>query len=152
MKKEEWGPCIWNLLHCITIKIKDDKFSEEKNNIIKIINNICNNLPCPMCAAHATQILIKYKFEKIDTKERLIKVIFFLHNEVNNSLKKKLYSYNNLIDKYSKYNFIDVLNKYYSIMNKSNYNEKMMLYSFHKKKFLVEYKKYFLNNIKQYEK
>ena len=26
MKKAEWGPLIWKVLHCITIKIKDDEF------------------------------------------------------------------------------------------------------------------------------
>ena len=150
MKKSIWGPCIWKLLHCFTIKIKDEYFVQEKNNIINTITNICANLPCPLCSTHAMQILKKYNFKNISTKENLIKIIFILHNEVNKNLKKTLFSYNKLIDTYNKYNFYDVLNEYNRVINQSNYNERMMLYTFHKKKFILDFQSYFLKNIKYY--
>ena len=42
MKKAEWGQLIWKVLHCITIKIKDEEFPQERENIIKMITNICS--------------------------------------------------------------------------------------------------------------
>ena len=61
MKKEVWGPCIWKTLHVLTVKIKEEYFSTQRQKLIDIIFQICNNLPCPMCASHAQGLLRKYR-------------------------------------------------------------------------------------------
>ena len=35
MKKGEWGPIVWKVLHCITLKIKNEVFEKEKKKYYK---------------------------------------------------------------------------------------------------------------------
>ena len=88
MKKAEWGPIIWKTLHCIPLKIKDEEFSNEREQIIKIIMSICSNLPCPQCSSHATGIIRRYKLSDVKTKSDMVKFVHFMHNHVNKRLKK----------------------------------------------------------------
>lgn len=149
MKKAEWGPLIWKVLHCITIKIKDEEFPIERERIIKMITNICANLPCPQCASHATGIIRKYKLNNVKTKSDLIKFVYFMHNTVNKRLKKPNYSFDN-IDHYNKYNMRDVLTEYYTKNMNARYREKMMLHSYHRKIFLRQFQEYFRKNITKF--
>ena len=50
MKKNIWGPCIWNTLHILSIKVKESSFEKIKDELIDIINQIISNLPCPICS------------------------------------------------------------------------------------------------------
>jgi len=151
MKKSEWGPIVWNLLHCIACKIKPDFFALEKGNILKMISGICQNLPCPTCATHASSIIRKYKDSMLLTKDDLIKMILILHNTVNRRLKKNIYNIKDLTI-YDKKCFKDVLIEYYIMMKKSNYSEKMILNSFHKSEFLKIFYKYFASNMSNFLK
>ena len=33
MKKSEWGPCVWKVLHTLTIKIKDESFESQRKQL-----------------------------------------------------------------------------------------------------------------------
>ena len=151
MKKAEWGPIIWNLLHCITIKIKEDQFDNEKTNIIKMIENICSNLPCPMCASSAMKILKTKKISSVQNKNQLIFFIFLLHNEVNKKTKKRI-AKKEIIEIYKKHNFINILNNYYNLMNhRLKYNERLMYMIHRRKTFIHTYRNYFKNNINKFD-
>ena len=114
MKKTKWGPCIWFTLHILTIKIQEKHFEKEKEELIDTILNICNNLPCPYCSSHATEFLKKKRIQSVKTKEQLIKILFDLHNNANNRLKKKTFEYEEMFAKYTQMNTKDVLNDYYN--------------------------------------
>ena len=146
MKKAEWGPLTWKVLHCITIKIKDEEFPMERKHLIKMITNICSNLPCPQCASHATGMIRKYRLDNVKTKSDLIKFVYLMHNTVNKRLKKPKYSFEN-IEHYNKYNIKDVLTDYFNKNVNGRYGEKMMLYSYHRKIFLKQFYDYFRQNI-----
>jgi len=149
MKKAEWGPIIWKTLHCICMKIKDEEFSNEKEELFNMIEHICANLPCPQCASHATGIIRRHKMRNAKSKDDLIKFIFLMHNEVNKRLKKNVYSFKH-INKYELLNTKNVLIEYYSMNTKIKYNEKMMLHSFHRTKFLQKFYHYFNQNIDKF--
>lgn len=149
MKKSEWGPIIWKTLHCIPTKIKDDEFLNEREQIIKIITNICSNLPCPQCSSHATGMIRRHKLRDIKTKRDMISFVHFMHNQVNKRLKKKQYAIQELED-YNKYNIRTVLSDYYSLNINMRAGEKMMLYSYHRKAFLESFQKYFNQNISKF--
>jgi hypothetical protein len=149
MKKGEWGPLIWKVLHCITIKIKDEEFPQERENIIKMITNICSNLPCPQCASHSTGIIKKHRLNNVKTKDDLIKFVYFMHNTVNKRLKKPNYSFKN-IEQYNQYNTKDVLSEYFNKNLNARYGEKMMLHSYHRKNFLKQFCDYFRKNISKF--
>lgn len=151
MKKSIWGPCIWKTIHTLTVKIKDNHFNDQKKGLIEIIFKICANLPCPSCASHASGLLKKYKVKFITTKEQLIKAMCKIHNEVNIRLKKKIFTYENVIPLYSSYNLKDILNDYYNKNIESRFAEKMMLHNFHKNEFLKFFKKYIIENISYFD-
>ena len=130
--KEIWGSSIWNLFHTIAYKIKEDKFEFHKSNLIYILENICNTLPCPDCSKDATDMLKKVDFTKINNKEDFKLLIFNFHNAVNSKLKKPLFDFNELDNKYSKAN-IDIIYNNLNIIYTSNTNiPQLMSSSFHR--------------------
>jgi hypothetical protein len=147
MKKSEWGPCVWKVLHTLTIKIKDEYFEAQRKKLFEIIQLICNNLPCPMCSSHATSFLKKHRLSQIKTKEQLIRFIYEMHNDVNKRLKKEPFMFESLLSSYENMNFRDVMNQYYISLSNINFGEKMMLYSFHRKLFLKNFRNYIISNI-----
>lgn len=149
MKKAEWGPLIWKVLHCITIKIKDNEFINEREKIIQIITGICSNLPCPQCASHASGLIKKYKLKNMKTKNDIIKFVYLIHNQVNKKLKKQTYSFDN-IQIYNDFSIKSLLNDYYNMNLREKYGEKMMLHSYHRKTFMKIFCDYFRNNISKF--
>ena len=150
MKKAEWGPIVWKALHCITLKIKDEVFEKEKNNIIKIISNICSNLPCPQCASHASGFINKYKIKNVKNKDELIKYVFLMHNNVNKRLKKKIYNFDE-IEIYNNYDIKTVLGDYYRMNVNLRTTERMMLHNYHRRAFISEFYNYFNRNITNFD-
>jgi hypothetical protein len=130
--KEIWGSSVWNLFHTIAHKIKEDKFLFHKSNIIYIIENICNTLPCPDCSKDATAMLKKVDFTQINNKADFKLLMFNFHNAINTKLKKPLFDFNELDDKYSKAN-IDAIYNNLNIIYTSNSNvPQLMSSSFHR--------------------
>jgi hypothetical protein len=130
--KEIWGSSVWNLFHTIAHKIKEDKFIFHKSNIIYIIENICNTLPCPDCSKDATAMLKKVDFAQINSKADFKLLMFNFHNAINTKLKKPLFDFNELDDKYSKAN-IDAIYNNLNIIYTSNSNvPQLMSSSFHR--------------------
>jgi hypothetical protein len=130
--KEIWGSSVWNLFHAIAHKIKEDKFLFHKSNIIYIIENICNTLPCPDCSKDATAMLKKVDFAQINSKADFKLLMFNFHNAINTKLKKPLFDFNELDDKYSKAN-IDAIYNNLNIIYTSNSNvPQLMSSSFHR--------------------
>ena len=129
--KEIWGGTIWNLFHTIAHKIKEEKFEFHKNNLIYILENICNTLPCPECSKDASNMLKKVNFDQINNKAEFKLLIFNFHNAINSKLKKPLFDFNELDNKYSKAN-IDIIYNNLNIIYSSNANiPQLMSSSFH---------------------
>jgi hypothetical protein len=132
VSKEIWGNNVWNLFHTIAHKIKEDRFEFHKNNIIYILENICNTLPCPECSKDASDMLKKVNFSQINTKNDFKLLIFNFHNAVNVKLSKPLFDFNELDNRYSKAN-IDILYNNINIIYTSNTNiPQLMTSSFHR--------------------
>jgi len=52
-------------MHTLATRIKDERFETIKNDLWKVINEICNNLPCPDCRNHAVSLMSKTNKEII---------------------------------------------------------------------------------------
>jgi hypothetical protein len=142
MSKSVWGPATWSMLHCLVLKIKDDANNIEQ--LKTLITSICDNLPCPYCAAHAKSIIQKSNFNKIQDILSLRVFVFQLHNIVNDKLKKPQMDYSTHLDKYKNFNLVDVINTFIKAYN-NNSGTTMMLYSFHKKQTTNQLRAYFKN-------
>ena len=71
-----WGNNIWYLFHTIAYKIKEDEFNNIKQDLFYIVKTICQNLPCPECSEHATNLrgfLVVHAFH----------TFFVIHSEKN---------------------------------------------------------------------
>lgn len=130
--KETWGNNIWFLFHSLAHKIKEDKFEFHKNNIVFIIKTICNTLPCPDCSRDATAMLNKIDFNIIRNKSDFKMFIFNFHNAINAKLKKPLFNYEELDNKYQNINIDALYNNLHIIYTTNTNIPQLMSSSFHK--------------------
>ena len=102
MKKKEWGPLIWNFLHTLSLKIKEESFESQKNNLLNIFRMIISTLPCPYCSQHALTLFKNANKRFIVNKISFIDFIYVFHNQVNRKLRKQIYPRDDLIKIYKK--------------------------------------------------
>jgi hypothetical protein len=105
-----WGPPFWFFFHTLAEKVKPELFYENRNAIFGIIREVCNNLPCPTCTAHATQYINNINFNAIRTKQDFIMMLYEFHNSVNKRKNQPVFPYSELQPKYEKANFINIVN------------------------------------------
>jgi len=111
-KKMKWGEPTWFLFHTLAEKVKSEYFSVIKTELLNNIYSICKNLPCPMCASHATQYLNGINFNTIQTKEDLKILLFNFHNIVNEKKGFPTFNFAELDDKYSKAVTLNIINNF----------------------------------------
>ena len=56
-RRKCYGATNMVLFHTLAEKVKEIYFQEIKYDLFSFIRRICNNLPCPDCAKHATQYM-----------------------------------------------------------------------------------------------
>ena len=144
-----WGNNIWFLFHTLAHKIKEDKFLENKDDLIFVLKNICNNLPCPECSKDANEKLNKVNFNDIKTKEEYKILIFNFHNYVNKKLNKPLFDIKDLDSKYEGANLVILYNNFNIIFSSNSNVPQLMSASFHRRHILPEIQKK-LNNLLNY--
>ena len=124
VKEMLWGEPTWFLFHTLAEKIKETHFAELKNKLISFIKQICNNLPCPECAQHATSFVNGVNFDAIINKDQL-KVFFFnFHNELNRRKEYDVFEFPD-IEKYKNAVTINIVKNFFYHFGKKNYNVKL---------------------------
>lgn len=83
-----WGIHIWYFFHGMAEMVKEEKFKYHKKELLNIIKQTCNNLPCDLCSKHATAYMKKFHYSRIRDKEHLKKILFDFHNVVNKNTGK----------------------------------------------------------------
>ena len=101
-----WGTPCWIFFHTLAEKIKPDYYLVQRDSLIRMINEICNLLPCPICSRDAHFYLKKVNFKTVPTKKEFIAMFIHFHNTVNLKLGKQ------------KFNM-----KFYDIYKKKNLNQ-----------------------------
>lgn len=136
MSKKDWGNISWILMHSLAQKVTENKFLNCKQILIKIIFDICNNLPCPDCREHANKLLKTSNINKISNKKELISFLCEFHNIVNKKLKKPTKNIEEVEKKYSGAKLNIIVITFFKVYNSVIYNEKMLADSFRRKIFL----------------
>ena len=116
--KTYWGTPTWFMFHSIAAKVNEKYYSENYEKIWNFIKETCSILPCPYCRHHAVQYVIKISINQINTKEKLIQVLFDFHNSVNQQSYKKLYLKKDL-SKYKNADMTKIFNLFQSRFFKS---------------------------------
>ena len=136
MSKKDWGNISWILMHSLAQKVIENKFVNCKQILIKIIFDICNNLPCPDCREHANKLLKSSNINKVSNKKELISFLCEFHNNVNKKLKKPTKNIEEVEKQYSMAKLNMIIITFFRVYNSVMYNEKMLADSFRRKIFL----------------
>ena len=116
-----WGPKLWFVIHTFALNYPDNPTYEDKRVMEEFFNNLKYSIPCNKCRVHYRQRLQRDPIiNYLDNRQSLFKYTIDLHNQVNKSLGKKIYSYEEVNNYYlNLYNSGQPDMRY--INNQSNY-------------------------------
>jgi hypothetical protein len=89
--KNDWGPCIWMMIHFFAANLKNDKIKY----YVEFIKSLTYVIPCEECRKHLRENLNKYPLI-VNNKSNNYSIFEWscnLHNVVNTQLKKTVYPY-----------------------------------------------------------
>ena len=90
MNVNKWGPGGWTFLHTITFNYPEKPTNTDKKQYIDFFKMVGSMLPCKYCR-DSYNIYSKYvpinKF--IDSREGITYWLYYIHNLVNDNVKKK---------------------------------------------------------------
>jgi len=146
-----WGAPTWYFFHTIAAKIKTECFEEHKTQLLQIITNVCNNLPCPSCSEHATRYIQGMNTNTIKCKDDLVNFLFVFHNNVNERKHKPQFSYNDLIAKYKNANLINITKHFLYYFKMEHHSVRMIADGMHRKRSAANIQKWLQENINIFE-
>jgi len=144
MSTNVWGPPTWVLFHTLIEKLSDEGYSKIGLALFGYIRRICNNLPCPDCAQHATAFLSKVNISTLKTKTDLRNMMYIFHNVVNKRKNKPMYNVNE-VEKYKNNNLVEKYNTFIATF-KTKGNMKLLADSLQRKFLIIDFKKWILVN------
>ena len=99
-----WGPKLWFVIHTFALNYSDNPTYEDKRVMEEFFNNLKYSIPCNKCKVHYRQRLERDPIiNYLDNKQSLFKYTIDLHNQVNKSLGKKIYSYDEVVKIYKEH-------------------------------------------------
>ena len=99
-----WGPKLWFVIHTFALNYPDNPTYEDKRVMEEFFNNLKYSIPCNKCKVHYRQRLERDPIiNYLDSKQSLFKHTIDLHNQVNKSLGKKIYSYDEVVQIYKQH-------------------------------------------------
>ena len=150
-KKMKWGEPTWFLFHTLAHKIKDEHFNHMKLDILNIITTVCNNLPCPNCANHATEYMKRVNYSSIKTKQDLKNLFFQFHNEVNLRKGFPLFPHEKLDEKYSKALTKNIIQHFMIFFQDKHKSIHMIANDMHRARLSQQLKIWFNDNIQYFD-
>jgi len=98
-----WGPNLWFIIHTFALNYPNNPSYEDKRVMEEFFNNLKSSIPCHKCKIHYRQRLQQNPIiNYLDTRQSLFKYTVDLHNQVNKSLGKKIYSYDEAVEIFKK--------------------------------------------------
>jgi hypothetical protein len=149
MSPSDWGPPTWIFLHTIAEKVKEESFPLISQQLIRMIIQICNNLPCPECTTHAKSFWTNVNLANIKNKQDLINLLFVFHNSVNYRKKTQKFKHEDLL----RYKNLKLIKQYNIFTKKFNTNGNMNLLneSFHRKLMMISLRQWLMKNISHFD-
>ena len=114
-----WGPKLWFMIHTIALNYPDNPTYQDRRSYEEFYNSLKYVIPCEKCRIHYTQRLKRMPIiNHLDNSNTLFKYTVDLHNQVNKSLNKKIYSYQEVMKIYENhYNKSSLSKKYFTLKN-----------------------------------
>jgi len=102
MNPKFWGPGAWIFLHSITMNYPKEPTEQDKHAHHQFFKSLEHILPCEKCAYNYSNNLKKIPLEAaLDNRDKLIRWLISIHNEVNKETDKPTYTYEQVIDEYN---------------------------------------------------
>ncbi|MBA42899.1 MAG: hypothetical protein CMF62_02680 [Magnetococcales bacterium] len=97
-----WGPKAWFFFHSVTLAYPECPTKEDKIKIKNFFSSLDYVLPCQKCRNNFCKHIDKYPLtdDILDDKEKLVKWLLEIHNEVNRCTGKPEQSYEDFIKEY----------------------------------------------------
>jgi hypothetical protein len=149
MSPKQWGRPVWHLFHVLAEKIKEEKYPILFRELFSNIYQISSILPCNDCATHAKHFLSKIKVENLKTKKDFQNMLYVFHNSVNSRIKNPPFKYENL-EEYKSMNIISTFNEFSKNFH-TNGNMNLITENFHRKQFLINFRKWLMQNIPNFD-
>ena len=149
--KMKWGEPTWFLFHVLAEKVKEESFLEIRSELLNKIYAICNNLPCPICAKHATDYMNNVNFMTIQSKDALRDLLFNFHNEVNKNKKYPLFPRNRLEEKYKMAVTVNIITNFMKFFEDKQYNVQLISNKMHRDRLISILKVWFNENMSHFE-
>ena len=149
-KKMKWGEPTWFLFHTLAHKVKDEYFSIIRKELLNLIYTICNNLPCPDCASHATAYMNGINFDSIQTKTQLKQMLFIFHNSVNQRKKVELFQYEDLDTKYDAAILVPIIQNFMNHFRDKHSSIHMIANDLHRGRIANSMTEWFQKNLKYF--
>ena len=101
MEPTVWGPKLWFIMHTFALNYSTNPTDGEKAAMAEFFNNLKYTIPCNKCRIHYTEHLSKNPVENhLGNRDALFKFTVDIHNEVNKTIGKRMFSYEEALDLY----------------------------------------------------
>jgi hypothetical protein len=88
-----WGPFFWMTIHIVALGYPSKPSYTEKRSAKQFFESLANLIPCPVCREHYKKHITKTPISTyLDSKKDLFKWTVDLHNAVNMSLGKPMWT------------------------------------------------------------
>ena len=148
MSKKQWGNATWYLFHTLAYKLKPE-FCTEVPILLDYVYTICNNIPCPVCQAHAMKRLSTVNKSSINSNESFINFLWTFHNNINESIHQPKYTFDEMTAKYKTSSTVNIIKYFISVMKTAKYNHSLMG-SFNRDTYITKFITYISNNIHKF--
>ena len=150
--RKKWGPHIWYFFHTVAEKVQDEHFPTVRCDLLKYIEIICKNLPCPSCAAHASDYISRVNIHSIQTKEDLKKLLYVFHNNVSKRIGHSEFLYSELTDKYSNAHTVNIYNNFIIAFSDKHNGIRLISDDMYRARLCKQITAWFSDNIKYFDK
>lgn len=134
-----WGPKAWKLIHCVAQNYPNEPTIIDKQYYTNFYHTIPYILPCKKCQYHFLKQLRNNPINNhLNSKKSLCAWLYKLHNNVNLSNNKPIYTFQQANKLYKSKLYIDDINKFlvflrqnvqYGHLNMKTYNIFMMYFN-----------------------
>lgn len=145
-----WGKPTWYLFHTLAEKVRVDSFPQIRKELLSMIYRICNNLPCPDCANHATRYMQGVNFDAIQTKDDLKQMVWRFHNVVNQKKHYEILPLNDLDSVYSRANTENIIRNFLYHYEKRGYGMRSGTDGFHRTRMINDFKTWMKSNMRHF--
>ena len=120
IEPKDWGPGAWKFIHSVALTYPNKPSEEIKKHYYDFFENLQYILPCPKCRNNYKDHLNKFSLTNaLENNIKLFNWTVDIHNEVNKTLNKKQYSYEEVV-KFYKIQYGDI-SETHTYLNKKTF-------------------------------